>query len=250
MPVRTDGPAPYTSPSAILKVIEKYRDHGLLAPFTNDVLLRAGISDSLVPRTISSLQQLDLTDEDGNPTSELEALAKVPETEYKDRLADLVRAVYAEVFSFVDPAKADLTAIRDAFRAYTPRGQQRRMVSLFVGLCEAAGIITEAPKPARNSRRRSTRDSSQKSTKANSGSSKPASSKQGSSRPAQKPSTPPAHGSLPPALAGLIASLPPDGESWTKDEREKFLTTFPVVLDFCYRIVEQKPHKDEAQDTS
>jgi hypothetical protein len=45
---------------------------------------------------------------------------------------------------------------------------------------------------------------------------------------------------LPPSLAGLMASLPPEGEGWSKETRQRFLTTFTAVLDFCFPIVEDQ----------
>jgi hypothetical protein len=42
--------------------------------------------------------------------------------------------------------------------------------------------------------------------------------------------------SLPTALAGLLASLPSDGR-WTQAQRDKFMTAFPVMLDFAFEIV-------------
>ena len=44
---------------------------------------------------------------------------------------------------------------------------------------------------------------------------------------------------LPTPLAGLLTSLPAAGNGWTKGEREKFMTTFGAVLDFCFPIVER-----------
>ncbi len=82
------GPAPYTSPSAIIEVIERYREHGLQTPFTVDVLVRASISEGLAPRTIHSLRQLDLIDEGGEPTPQLKALQREGSETYKDRLSE------------------------------------------------------------------------------------------------------------------------------------------------------------------
>ena len=42
---------------------------------------------------------------------------------------------------------------------------------------------------------------------------------------------------LPPALAGLLESLPDASEGWSRDDRQKFLTTFQAVLDFCIPVV-------------
>jgi hypothetical protein len=42
---------------------------------------------------------------------------------------------------------------------------------------------------------------------------------------------------LPPALSGLLESLPDASNGWTSTERDKFMTTFEAVLDFCIPVV-------------
>jgi hypothetical protein len=53
-------------------------------------------------------------------------------------------------------------------------------------------------------------------------------------------------GSLPAPIAGLLQSLPPDGQGWTQQERDKFMATFGTVLDFCIRI--EKAEKKTAAE--
>lgn len=231
--VTQEKPAPYAPASAILDIVSRYRNRGLVFPVNADVLARVGISDSLIPRTLQALQVLDLFNKEGNPTDTLEGIRLAPEVEYKTRLADWLKAAYADVFSFVDPSKDGPERIRDAFRAYNPIGQQDRMVTLFTGLCAAAGLITEKPAraaPSSASQRggiieRTMRSVSQKSLRQN---------------PANPSPT------LPPALAGLLASLPPNGQSWTAVRRKKFLTTFESVVDFCFPI-DDKSHADKEE---
>lgn len=221
MAVRTETPGPYAPPTTTLQVIEKYRNHGLQTPFDQEVLLRAGVTESLTNRTLQTLTTLDLIDSEGEPTETLRGIAEAPEAEYQARLADAIRAAYDEVFQYVDPATATETQIRDAFRVYNPRGQQGRMVTLFVGLCQAAGIISEAPpRPAKKSQGRST------STKKTSSSKKRESS---DTNPAKKHR-------IPPALSALLESLPAEGETWTTAKREDFVNAFGVLLDLFYAI--------------
>jgi hypothetical protein len=118
-----------------------------------EVLARSGISESLIARTIHALKTLDLIDDEGKPTETLEGLRLAPEGEYVNRLGQWLNSAYADVLKFIDPSTADETALRDAFRSYTPVGQQPRMVSLFVGLYGAAGIGPEKGAPPRSTRR-------------------------------------------------------------------------------------------------
>ncbi len=141
--VTADKPAPYATSSSIIDLIERYRNRGLPSPVTTDVLLRAGTSDSLVSRTLYALQALDLIDEQGMPTKTLEGIRLAPESEYKQRLAQWLQSAYADVLKFVDPAVDDETKVRDAFRSYNPVAQQPRMITLFLGLLAAAGMVAE-----------------------------------------------------------------------------------------------------------
>ena len=45
---------------------------------------------------------------------------------------------------------------------------------------------------------------------------------------------------LPPAIAGLLESLPAPADGWTAAERAKFLKTFESVLDFCIPTITVK----------
>jgi hypothetical protein len=148
MAIEHEGPAPYTSPSTIIHIVERFRERGLQTPFDADVLIRAGVSEGLAQRTMHSLRQLDLIDDQGNPSDALDSLRLAPGGEYKDRFAEVIRAAYAPIFQYVDPENDPLERIRDAFRPYSPVGQQGRMVTLFLGLAEYAGIVPPRPKLA------------------------------------------------------------------------------------------------------
>lgn len=242
MPIRTDGPAPYTSPSAILALVEGYRTRGLQTPFNVDVLVRAGVSETLAPRTIQSLKLLDLIDERGEPTPALVELRKAGADEFKDRLAALVRAAYAEVFSYVDPATDSAERVRDAFRSYEPVGQQPRMVTLFLGLCDAAGILgdnrpkrrTSANGPAeRPERRRPKQPQAAKPEPETITLFKPA----------------PAQAGGHPLIQGLLRELPPVGATWPNDKKKAWIELAGVILNLLYTIEDPAP-EDRAPEGS
>lgn len=218
--------APYTSGQAVLTVIQRYRDKGLTLPITGDVLLRAGVSDSLIPRTLPALQQLDLIDDSGMPTDTFKKMRTVPQDQYQSCLADWLRAVYADVFQFVDPQTDDATRIRDAFRTYAPHGQQDRMVTLFMALCVEAGLMPEIKKPEAKSAPR-----------------KAAATRtvQRQAKPANPPPPPlPRSGleafSFPPALLGMLQSIPSADKGWNQQDRDRFIGAFSAVLDYSIPI--------------
>ncbi|MHC2216635.1 DUF5343 domain-containing protein [Rhizobium leguminosarum] len=143
MPVISENPGPYAPSTAIIGLIERHRNKGLPSPVDSEVLGRAGISDSLIPRTLQAMQTLDLLDEDKRPTEIFEGLRKASEPDFRNRVAEWLNAAYADALAFIEPSTAEETDIRDAFRSYKPIGQQDRMVTLFIGLYAYAGIRAE-----------------------------------------------------------------------------------------------------------
>jgi len=235
--VTRDRSAPYTAPSAIVELINRYRNRGLPAPIDREVLARASVADGLISRTLQSLEVLDLIDEKGMPTEALEGLRLAPEAEFQSRMVDWLRGAYAEVFSFVDPSQDGETRVRDAFRSYHPVGQQSRMVALFLGLCAAAGLVPEKPESAP---RPSARTASPASASPVGTPRQRTIAKRIVSERVLK-GAPPPNPAVPPALAGLLASLPAEGDTWTKAERAKFIAAFTAMLDFCFPVEEAAP---------
>lgn len=240
MSVTTDQSAPYAPASAILGLIERHRNKGLPAVVDADVLQRIGIQDSLIPRTLQALKVLELIQDNGSITETLEGLRLAPAAEYQQRLAEWLKRVYADALTYVDPATDDEITIRDAFRKYAPTGQQSRMVTLFIGLFTAAGVMAVRQRAA--------------STKRTTGAT--VAVKPIKLPPARRVEPKPATnshsvgavataGDLPAPLAGLLATLPNKSGCWTKERREEFVKTFGVVLDYTYKIDDQ-PQKESA----
>lgn len=239
MAVTPDKPAPYAPPTPIVALIERHRSRGLPSPINAETLQRSGlVTDSLIPRTLQALQVLELITETGEPTQTLEGIRLAPETEYKQRLADWLNGVYADVLQYVDPATASEVQVRDAFRAYNPTGQQARMVTLFTGLYAAAGV--GAPRES-NSQPRAVRAPSPRPA------AKPSLRSVLYKTPERKP--PSVAGGLPQTIAALLADLPPQGGGWTQDKRDRFVTMFESMLDYNYKIVaeaREEPDDEEA----
>lgn len=242
MPVTADQPAPYAPASAMLSLIERHRNKGLPPVVDSDVLGRAGISSSLIPRTLRSMRALGLLDDDGRPTPTFEGIRLSPEPEYQQRLKEWLFEAYAEALVYVDPTTATETSIRDAFRSYKPVGQQPRMVSLFQGLVSAAGLAPE--KDLNTPTRRVFRVPAKKLKL-------PTPQKPTSVAAFSQQRRPPAYqapnGNLPPALAGLLESLPSASVGWSRERRDQFVATFGAVIDFCIPI--DTPSSQEGGDS-
>lgn len=236
MAIAANSNAPYTPAASVVNLLKRFRDKGLSFPVTHDVLLRAGISESLLQRTFQSLVLLELIDEEGEATEVLKKIRSVPEAEYKATLAAWLKQVYAEVFAFADPATEDATQIRDAFRSFLPHAQQERMVSLFMALCAEAGLAPESEKAETKPRTRARTAAPSNPLP------------RGIARHMAKPHQQSHIGTtlLPPELAGLMARLPQNG--WTQASRDKFVKTFESVLDYVIPIVTKEPEQESGED--
>jgi hypothetical protein len=230
--IQADGSAPYAPPKSLMDVIQRYRDKGLQTPFDLGVLGRAGISSGLAPRVLQALRLLDLTDPAGNPTTAFESLRRAPSDAFNETLAEVVRNAYGEVFNYVDPAEDSIEAISDAFRSYSPSGQRDRMVTLFMGLCREAGIVTGkvAPRSSKKSRPEGVLESRGRHTSPNQTIRRPRSA--GNDR---------SIGDLPPQLTGLLRTLPDPEDGWSSERRDQFIAAFSAIIDYTYPVREQLP---------
>ena len=235
MAIHTEGPVPYTPSHTVITVINHVRERGVpRTPFTNDVLMRMGISESLAARTLQSLKPLGLIDDEGNPTQQLEDLRRAPQADFQERLAEYVRSTYAHIFEYIVPAEVDFSTVRDHFRGNTPHSQQDRMAKLFLGLCEAAGIVKEAPIRKRSSKS-SQPTKSREPSSSNNGTSEPK-----RSTPRRKTARTPVNEGINPALHHLVNDLPQYADGWTESKRERFLAAFTALLDLWIPILSEE----------
>jgi Family of unknown function (DUF5343) len=153
MAIVHEGPAPYAPIAHVLRAIEYYREKAP-ASLSKELLVRLGFPEAYANRTLRALRLFDLIDEDGTPTPAFKELRLAGTDEFQQRLEQVVRTAYAEVFEVVDPASDSDTAIRDAFRYYDPAAQRDKMAVLFMGMCEAAGIIDSERAPRKRLRTR------------------------------------------------------------------------------------------------
>jgi hypothetical protein len=224
-----DGPAPYTTTPAFMEVIDAFRHRSPRTPVTVEGLQMLAIPETIAPRTLQSLKLLDLLDEGGEPTDALLGLKEASTDEFPTRLAEVIRAAYAELFAYGDPTNDPPERIVDLFRRYNPASMRPRMVRLFYGLCKEAGMIGAIPAipnaPTASSagtRTRAPRASGAAVTlsRGNGGGST-------LDPPPPKPDPPkpilPKGTELPqqlhPALVGLLRLIPAEGESWKSRER-------------------------------
>jgi len=140
--------APYAPAATIITLLERYRETGLGgSPITTSIVQKLGAGEEISRRVVLSMKQLELIDDDGVPTANLETFKRASSADYKQLFGSYLLDVYSVVFSILgrDLSSKSAIEIEDAFRDLKPDSLRKRMVTCFIGLCEYAGIVT-APK--------------------------------------------------------------------------------------------------------
>ena len=230
--------APYASPNSVISVIHRLRDVGLPDPLTLDGLSSVGVPPTMVGPTLRSLKFLGLVDDDGQQLPTLQHLKVATSDDYPTVLAEIIQTAYSDVFTIVDPAKHGFDQVLDAFRPYIPQKQRRKMVRLFLGLCEEASLASEQPKRRRSQRATRVPTRMVDTTKSDL-------SPMPSQGPAQVAVTPvvastPANGAKS-LISSFVAQLPDSGV-WTADHRERWLQAVKSTVDLMISV------SDSAED--
>lgn len=232
MPKLSENFAPYTSIGNMLVLLGRIRKGWTPSSIDGGEMARAGITSGNANRTITTLQFLGLIDEDNNTTSTWKAIATSTTNDYPKVLEGVLRNAYSFIFEIhPNPAEATDVDIANAFAKSEPLNQRTRMVSLFRGLCQEAGLI--AGDPLTRDRKTNTKQSGSKNTKNN--------SSEDFNPKIQKTfiAPPVVDSSLRwyNDLQTLMGRLPnPDNPRWTKTERDRWLTALQSMLDLLIKI--------------
>lgn len=235
--MEADRNAPYAPASAVISLIRRLRDSRLPNPLILADLPRLGVSEGNSPRTLQAMRLLGLIDEAGAHSPAFTRLGKATTTEYPALLAEVLRAAYAPVFQIIDPATASETDLVDAFRGYQPQGQRDRMIKLFTGLAQEAGIIEGGP-PETIKRARKVPPATTASGQPKAATPLPRKAPVrpgGGGGTVEQPPTPPPP---PPAYAEVVALvrlLPPE-RRWTAERRNRWLQAVTATIDLLIEV--------------
>ncbi len=240
----TEKFAPYAPSPSVLSVIRRLRERSLPDPLTAQELTRMSISEGLTNRTLRALSFLGLIDEEGHRTPTFERLGKASSNEYPELLGEVIKEAYKEVFTIIDPADATDIEIDNAFRLYEPRAQRGRMITLFRGLCQEAGLMSgEPPQSVKRSRMATPKPTSQ-SNGARRPKSEPkdaefesvpdeVSTSQASQPVKAKPITSTEEYVI---MQGVLSKLPFAEKAWTQAQRAKWLKAVAANVDMLFEL--------------
>ena len=242
-PLATDF-APYAPAKNVLDVITRRRNRGLPDQVTRQVLDSIGVPVGNAPRTLQALRFLGLIRDDGTHTEQFDRLTRATQSEYPASLAEVVRHSYKSVFTIVDPASDGTVAVTDAFRQFRPEAQRQKMVTLFMGLCEAAEITEGAMRQRRSTRevrpaRRVTpRPSRKEADEVTQSSESEVTADQLSTQDEQHPMDFR-------LISAIMQQLPTDGK-WTTGRRERWVQAVTAAVDLMVEVVDdQQEAKDD-----
>lgn len=241
----TGKQTPYAALAPVIALIRRRRERSLPDPLNTEKLIQLGISEGNISRVLQTLRFLNLIDEEGYQTEGFNRIARAKEQEYPDILAEIIKGAYHDVFNIIGDDLNQVTDIElnDAFRLCQPESQRNRMIILFRGLCQEAGLIAGGP-PETHMRSRTTGKPSPSQTNG----AKKTLPKSEPSQPLQSAITHPvSHHSTQPdfvLLQNLIKQLPSTGK-WTQARRDKWIKAVEANVDVLIDIVDYEEEDEE-----
>jgi hypothetical protein len=225
---------PYISFRTLLNLVERMADQG--APPRIDRTFLSG-SEGGKTQVLAALRALGFIDGDGNVTPKLDQMVKNP-----DERSGIIKEWLEE--NFAEPVRlgsinATQGQLQDAFKTYGVSGDtMRKAIAFYLRAAEFAGVPVsknfKTPSVQRADGTPGRRAAPRAKGKIN------------RAKATEEPQrTPPGTPTLHPALASLLADLPPRGRGWTSEERESWKTAFETMLTYSIPLVGEDDLDDE-----
>jgi hypothetical protein len=227
-------PPPYFAFKTLTNTITKMEEHG--PPPRIDRTFLTGMSGAGQTQFIAGLKSLGLIDEDGVVQPNFVELVNKPD-ERPALLGQLLRERYPEAVE-LGSGNATTGQLVEVFNEYGVQGDTaRKAIAFYLQAAKYAGGIPLSPhfktpavkSPGGGSRKRPR---------------KPA--------PEGDAPTPPVNNGIPsglhPALSGLLATIPKQGETWTQDEYDRFEAAFKPVLAIAAPVSDEETSAPDDED--
>jgi hypothetical protein len=231
MPPNRDLPPPYFAFKTLINTITKMEEVG--PPNRIDRYFLTGMSGAGQTQFIAGLKSLGLIDEEGVVQPQFVEIVTKP-AERPALIAQVLRERYSEA---VDLGKSNATTgeLLEIFQQYGVQGDTaRKAIAFYLKAAEYAGDIPLSP------------NFKTPSTRSPGGGSKRRPKK---TPPVEDKTTTRVNDGIPsglhPALAGLLATIPKQGQTWTRDEHERFKAAFDPVLAIAAPISDETSDPDD-----
>jgi hypothetical protein len=229
MDKNTANMAPYAAPENVLRVLEKVHKNGLRGKIDPDFLGQLGINEAMVNRVIRTMEFLGFTDpaDEGARTPLLDQYIVSSEDDARALLGEAIRKSYEVIFRAADPTQDDRSKVLVAFKVMRPEGQWTRMVTLFLGLCKAAGMDVKDPPKDRPAASESKKARSERKAQK-------AKRKTDADTTPQPLALPPAHSrALDPALASIVGKV---SELETLEDLDAWYAMFKAAFQYVKKV--------------
>jgi len=234
MTEQTASPPPYFAFKTLTNMIVKMEEHG--PPPRIDRTFLTGMSGAGQTQFIAGLKSLGLIDEDGVVQPNLVELVNKPD-ERPALIGQILRERYPEAIE-LGSGNATTGQLVEVFNGYGVQGDTaRKAIAFYLQGARYAGDIPLSP------------HFKTPTVKAQGGGSKKRTKK--APPPAETPLTPVNHGvpsGLHPALAGLLATIPKQGQTWTQEEHDRFKAAFDPVLAIAAPVSDDETSDPEEED--
>jgi hypothetical protein len=217
MPPNRDLPPPYFAFKTLTNTITKMEEVG--PPNRIDRYFLSGMSGAGQTQFIAGLKSLGLIDEEGAVQPQFVEIVTKPD----ERPALIGQVLHERYPEAVELGKTNATTgeLLEVFQQYGVQGDTaRKAIAFYLKAAEYVGDIPLSPNFKTPSTRSSGGGTKRRPKKTQTQEDKPASSTGNDGVPS----------GLHPALAGLLATIPKQGHTWTKDEHDRFKAAFDPVL--------------------